>query len=174
MSNDGERLYVTNGNGFNPSTVSVINTLTNEVISSLQVGSGPISAAISHEDKKLYVANLGSGNVSVLDTATGSTINTIKTGSSTSDVSISNDGNYLYAANYGSSSISVINLSTYTSNEIATVDMPWSIVYVHKNVIALTKPASKDECKNNRWSTFTAIVYQNEGQCVSSFRGIRP
>ena len=50
--------------------MSVINTATNQVISTIGVGSSPQGLAISPDGTKAYVANGGSNTVSVINTAT--------------------------------------------------------------------------------------------------------
>src|SRR5918993_1225982 len=60
------RAYVTN---FSDNTVSVIDTATNTVTTTVSVGAGPRGVAITPGGAFAYVANL-SGTVSVIDTAT--------------------------------------------------------------------------------------------------------
>ena len=31
-----------------------------------------------------------------------------------------------------------------------------------------TYPLTKDECKENKWKTYTETMFKNQGQCVSS------
>ena len=59
--------YVTNGMSNN---VSVIDTSTNKVVTSVPVGSGPDGIAITPDGSYAYVANSGSNNVSVINTST--------------------------------------------------------------------------------------------------------
>lgn len=65
---DGNLVYVTNnGSG----TVSVYNTQTLSVESTVMVGTGPTGIAISPDGVRVYVANRGSNSVSVFDALTG-------------------------------------------------------------------------------------------------------
>jgi YVTN family beta-propeller protein len=49
-------------------TVSVIDTATNMVMTTLTVGSAPEGVAVTPDGRHAYVANEGSNNVSVIDT----------------------------------------------------------------------------------------------------------
>jgi YVTN family beta-propeller protein len=66
--------YVTN---VVESTVSVINTDTNTVITSMPVGDDPAGLAITPDGTRVYVANQVDNTVSVIDTATNTVIDTI-------------------------------------------------------------------------------------------------
>jgi len=50
--------YITNGNS---ATVSVIDTSTNTVINTIQVGATPYGVAVSPSGNRVYVANRGNG-----------------------------------------------------------------------------------------------------------------
>src|SRR5678815_1434725 len=58
-------------------TVSVINTDTNIVISTISVGDGPLAVAITPDGTRAYIANQVDSTVSVIDTATKTVIATI-------------------------------------------------------------------------------------------------
>jgi YVTN family beta-propeller protein len=62
---DGKHAYVTN---FESNNVSKINTATNLVEATIQVGKQPEGIAIAPDGKHAYVANSGSNTVSVVDT----------------------------------------------------------------------------------------------------------
>src|SRR5687767_7723555 len=57
--------YVANAGSDN---VSVIETSTNTVATTVTVGDGPIGVAITHDGAFAYVTNAGSNNVSVIET----------------------------------------------------------------------------------------------------------
>jgi YVTN family beta-propeller protein len=75
---DGKNAYLTNG-GLN--TVSVINTATNTVSATVDVGVDPGGLAITPDGKHVYVTNHGSDNVSVIDTAANKVVVEVKVGS---------------------------------------------------------------------------------------------
>ena len=73
---DGTRAYVTNQNS---NTVSVINTATNAVINTINVGTEPVGIDIT-SGNLIYVVNKVSNNVSVINVATNTVIDTISVG----------------------------------------------------------------------------------------------
>ena len=57
-----QNAYITNSGS---NTVSVIDTATNTVVSTIPVGISPGGVAVTPDGSKVYVTNLGSANVSV-------------------------------------------------------------------------------------------------------------
>jgi YVTN family beta-propeller protein len=68
---------LTNG-GFK--TVSVIDTVTNMVSATVDVGVDPVGVAVTPDGKRAYVTNHGSSNVSVIDTANNTVSATVDVG----------------------------------------------------------------------------------------------
>ena len=66
--------YITN---INLNNVSVINTVTNQVVATIGVGRGPTGVSVSGDGSRVYVANTGSDDVSVINTATNQVVATI-------------------------------------------------------------------------------------------------
>jgi len=62
--------------------VFTIDTATNKVIGSVEVGQRPWGIALSPDGKTLYSANGPSNDVSVVDLATNAVVKTIKAGTS--------------------------------------------------------------------------------------------
>ena len=79
LSSDATRAYVSTGRG---KTVFIINTATNAVTGSVEVGDRPWGMALSPDGKTLYTANGPSNDVSVVDLATPSVTKKIKAGNS--------------------------------------------------------------------------------------------
>jgi YVTN family beta-propeller protein len=100
-------------------TVSVINTATNTVVTSIPVGGGPCGVAFSPDGTKAYVVNLYSNNVSVINTATNTVVTSIPVGGGPWNVAFSPNGNTAYVINSGSNNVSVIN--TATNTVVATI-----------------------------------------------------
>ncbi|MEU8585437.1 beta-propeller fold lactonase family protein [Streptomyces sp. NPDC048664] len=105
----GTFTYVVNS-GLN--SVSVINTATNTVTTTIPVGTGPDSVAITPDSTKAYVTNATSNNVSVINTSTNTVTTTIPVGSSPRGVAVNPAGTFAYVTNSASNSVSVINTST--------------------------------------------------------------
>ena len=70
-------MYVSNGKS---ATVSVIDTSTNAIVSTVAVGQRPWNMAITPDGRKVYVANGRSGSVSVIDTTTDKKLTDIPVG----------------------------------------------------------------------------------------------
>ncbi len=131
--------YVTNyGDGLSASTVSVIDTSSNEVIGSpINVGIGPIGIAVNPAGTFIYVANQGSSTVSVINTSTGlpvlGTPIALPAGSAPNGIAIDPSGAFVYVTNEGTdllpdSTVSVINTSTNTvSSTIPVGSRPFGI-----------------------------------------------
>jgi YVTN family beta-propeller protein len=62
------------------STVSVLDTSTNVVTSTVHVGKTPSDVVVSPDGKKAYVANSDSGNISIIDTSTNTVIDSMNVG----------------------------------------------------------------------------------------------
>jgi YVTN family beta-propeller protein len=77
MSPDGKRVYVSNGKD---GSVSVIDTASNAVVTTIPVGKRPWNMAITPDGSKLYVANGRSNSVSVIDTASNTVSKEISVG----------------------------------------------------------------------------------------------
>ena len=110
--------YVTNaGSG----TVSVINTATNSVLTTVPVGVSPEQVAVSLNGLFAYVTNPGSDNVSVIDTATNTVVATILVGTGPAGIAATPNG-AVYVANSGSNNVSVIDTATNTVVATIVVD----------------------------------------------------
>jgi YVTN family beta-propeller protein len=98
---------------------------------SLPVGSRPMKAVVSTDDRKVYLSNGRAGTVTVLDTRDYSLLSTIKVGTRPWGIGFSPDGKYLFAANGPSNDVSVVDLSR--NQEIARVkagESPWGLAIV--------------------------------------------
>lgn len=77
-------------------TVSVIDTATNKVTATVNVGHHPSKVAISPDRTKVYVANSGSDTVSVIDAASNTVTATVDIGASPYDVVVNPEGTMVY------------------------------------------------------------------------------
>ena len=107
------RAYITGGN-----QVSVIDTGTNTVVTSIVVGNAATSAAVTPDGTKVYVTRrLEVGKVAVIQASTNTLLTTIDVGEFPSDVAISPDGTTAWVANLsftGNNTVSRIDTSTDT------------------------------------------------------------
>jgi YVTN family beta-propeller protein len=79
LSPDASKLYVSTGRG---RQVFTIDTATNKVLSSVEVGARPWGIALSPDAKTLYSANGPSNDISVVDLATNTVTKKVKVGQS--------------------------------------------------------------------------------------------
>jgi YVTN family beta-propeller protein/parallel beta-helix repeat protein len=118
FSLDGSTAYVPSLSG---NSVAVIDTATNEVTTSISVGSTPYFAALVPDGKRLYVPNFRGDSVSVIDTDAASgtyhtVIATIATGSRSRPqyLTVSADGAKVYVVCDGDDDVVVINTADNT------------------------------------------------------------
>src|SRR6516164_2338841 len=97
-----QNAYITN-QGVYPnfsSKVTVIDTTTNKVVTTVDVGSAPVGVAVKPDGSKIYVGNQGRhSTVSVIDTATESVSATIDVGLEPTGVAVTPDGSKVYVTN---------------------------------------------------------------------------
>ena len=101
--------YVTDIKG---TAVSVINTSTNTLSTTITVGTSPFGVAMTPDGTKAYVTNYIDDTVSVINTATGLVSATITVGNDPAGVAITPNGAFAYVANGGDGTVSVINTAT--------------------------------------------------------------
>ena len=152
MSADGTKVYVSNWGGKIPGpgdltdgmfpvvvdqrtgipvsgTVSVIDTATNTVVNTIEVGLHPCGMALSPSGDRLYVTNANSDTVSVIDTASDTVTKTLHVGqvgpgrvpvlgSSPNAVTVSPDGRTLYVANAAENAVAVVDPETTSANAV--------------------------------------------------------
>ncbi|HUZ92181.1 MAG TPA: YncE family protein [Methylocella sp.] len=103
--------------------VSVIDTATNEVETTIGVGFGPEAIAVTPDGSRAYVVggDPGSGFVAVIDTASNTVVAVIPVGALPHGVAVTPDGKHAYVTNFFSESVSVID--TATNMVLATVHL---------------------------------------------------
>jgi YVTN family beta-propeller protein len=113
---DGKKVYVANCESNN---VSVIDTTTNTVTTTVNVGSYPIGVTVTPDGTKIYVTNYNNNSVSLIDTTSNKVTATIPVGNNPYGIATNQQGTKVYVTNYNSSSVSVIDTSI--NKVIATV-----------------------------------------------------
>ena len=73
----GTKAYIAN---YNSNTISVIDTSTNTVTSTVNVGNNPLGVAVNPAGTKVYVTNGASNTVSAIGTATNTVTATVNVG----------------------------------------------------------------------------------------------
>jgi serine/threonine-protein kinase len=105
---DSSRLYATNRDD---DTVSVIDTATDAVVSTLQLaeGDGPEGIAVTPDGSTSFVVNHGSSTVAVIDNERGAPVRAIPVALSPTDVVVDEDGRAYVTSNDGAA---VLELDT--------------------------------------------------------------
>jgi YVTN family beta-propeller protein len=150
ISADGSKVYVSNWGGRVPGpgdvtdgmfpivvdprtgipvsgTVSVLDTATNTVVKSIEVGLHPTGMALSPRGDRLYVTNANSDTVSVIDTASDAVTGTLHVGvmgpgnvpvlgSSPNAVTVSPNGRTLYVANASQNAVAVVDVGHHAED----------------------------------------------------------
>ena len=105
----GSRVYV--ANQFDK-TVSVIDTGTGAVVSTVPVAGSATGVAVNADGSRAYVTLKGAAKVAVINTATNKVLTTISTGAGPEAVAVSPNGSRVYVSNTGGSTVSVIDAAT--------------------------------------------------------------
>ncbi|HVO47923.1 MAG TPA: YncE family protein [Steroidobacteraceae bacterium] len=109
FSPDGKTAYVAN-NGAN--TVSVVNTASDAIDTSVSGFSAPSSISVTPDGKKLFVTNSGNHTVSVIDVpglgSPESVATTTSGGSSLAGIAVSPDGSHAYVADSTANTVTEI------------------------------------------------------------------
>lgn len=111
--------YVANNLG---DTVSVVNTNTHLVVTTIPVGTFPYGVAVDQAGKFAYVTNSASNDVSVISTATNTVVATIGGQAGPMEIVLTPNGKTAYVSNSNSGSVAVINTST--RQVTATIPVP--------------------------------------------------
>ncbi len=117
--------YITNQLDDN---VSVIDTATNTVTTTIAVGDFPDAVAVNPAGTRVYVTNRGDNTVSVVNTTTNTTVATVTVGLDPRGVVVNPAGTRVYVANNSGNTVSVID--TGSNTVVATVPVgsfPWGI-----------------------------------------------
>jgi YVTN family beta-propeller protein len=102
-------------------TVTVVDTATNAVVATVEVGDEPLAAAVNPAGTRAYVTNqvAPSGTVSVIDTAINGVIATVTVGARPSGAAVKPPGDRVYVTNRDDKNVSVID--TASNTVVATI-----------------------------------------------------
>ena len=101
--------------------VSVVDTSTNSVVATVQVGDLPIGVAVGPDRARAYVTNFVGNSVSVIDISNNSVVATVAVGTGPNHPTVTPDGTRLYVPNGSSDNVSVVD--TATNAVMATVSV---------------------------------------------------
>jgi len=118
----GPFAYVTSGNN-----ISVIDTATDKVVDTMEIGSGLVGVTVNPTGTKVYVTNNYDNTVSVIDTIASRVIAIINGLNSPYGIAITPDGKKAYVANWGggatfeNGTVSVIDTAINNVTDTVTV-----------------------------------------------------
>lgn len=128
-------LYVANAGA---STVSVYDTDTYELITTITVGNSPHYMVLSPDGSTLFAADNGGSTVSVIDTASNTLTHTINVASQPFTIAISPDGQLVYTIGQTTNDLSIIDATSYTVSDTISLGGAGATGY-----IAFTPDGSK-------------------------------
>ena len=113
LSHDGKRLYVTNfGELMKKKCVSVYDTDTLALVEEIDLPGEAVEAALSPDDRTLYVSSFWTHSVMFVDLGTKAVTHDVKTGAHPKVVTSSPDGKRVYVANWSGGSVTEIDTSS--------------------------------------------------------------
>jgi YVTN family beta-propeller protein len=115
------RLYVANADSGSPSTVSVIDTSTNILVTNVGVGKEPQSIAVNPNTNLIYVANFSSNSISVID---GSTNSATTLGIGAGQLAINPSTNKIYFTNSSAGTLTVLDGATNATQTVLVGSNP--------------------------------------------------
>ena len=104
--------------------VAVIDTGTNRVINTIDVGLGPLAVAANAAGTRVYVANEGVPTVSVIDTAAQAVVATIPLSDPPVGIAVDPSGAHVYVTTPVASSVSVIDAASNTVTDTIPIPGP--------------------------------------------------
>jgi YVTN family beta-propeller protein len=108
-------VYVAN-TAFGPDTITVINGVTNQVITTVDLGTNGGSLSVNPQTHMVYVAANGYSGLVVFSGTTNTVASQISLKYSAEDITVAPAANLLYVAE--SSEVAVVNLATNTTTDI--------------------------------------------------------
>jgi YVTN family beta-propeller protein len=129
VSRDGKYAYVTN---YSSANVSVIDTSSKQVVTSVPTGSSPVGVAVSPDGTKVYVANSFPNSVTVIGTAAFATKQIpMPEYTYPSSIAISPDGTRVYVAgnnlvpDFGNAPCYVFVIDTSSNEVVNSIRVPY-------------------------------------------------
>jgi YVTN family beta-propeller protein len=102
-------------------TVSVIDTSTNTVSTTITVGTNPGGTAVTTDGATAYISNYTDNTVSVIDTSTNTVTATVNVGTNPGGLACTPNGSFIYVPNINGGTVSVIERATNTVTATITV-----------------------------------------------------
>jgi YVTN family beta-propeller protein len=171
FSPDGKKVYVSVWNDARTiAALSVLDTTTNGIVATIPVRTRPFLAAVSPNNRWIYVPNHDTGTVSVIDSQTDKAVGEFTVPPNPHSVAFTPDGSRLYVADHESNIVSVVDTSSNTV--IAQIPVPTSPhnVAVHPTrplaIVASFDAASVSAIDTNTNAVIATIPVQKQPQHV--------
>jgi molecular chaperone DnaK len=172
FSPDGKKVYVSVWNDARTiAALSVLDTTTNGIVATIPVRTRPFLAAVSPNNKWIYVPNHDTGTVSVIDSETDKAVGEFTVPPNPHSVAFTPDGSRLYVADHESNIVSVVDTSNNTV--IAQIPVPTSPhnVAVHPTrplaIVASFDAASVSAIDTNTNAVVATIPVRKQPQHVA-------
>ena len=130
---------------FNSGVVTVIDTSSNTIVTTVDVGFSPFGLAVTPDGTRVYVANSGDNTVSVIDTSDNTVVATVPVGTAPVGVGVKPDGSRAYVTNRDNNSVSIIDTSNNTVVGTVIVPSPYGV-------------AVNPDGSRGMWRTTTAVL----------------
>lgn len=113
-STNGDYLYVANrGDGSGTGSVTVIDTVSHQIIDRIAVGTGPQQVASAANGKRIYVTNVNrgaaTGSITVIRAKDNTVVDTIAVGREPVGIAVAPDSKRAYVTNVGDGTVTVIS-----------------------------------------------------------------
>jgi len=116
---------------FKDNAVGVLDTSTDQVLSTIAVPAGPHGIVITPDGRWVYISSDGASTVSVIDTSRDTISNSIEVGQTPHALAITPDGSMVLVAGFGTDQVSAINT--------ATDQVVWNVGVASPHNIAITQ-----------------------------------
>jgi YVTN family beta-propeller protein len=117
-----QKAYITN---WGSDTVSVIDTATNTVVATINVGHQPFGAAVTSDGSKVYITSQGTNTVQVIDGTTYTVGPVINVGGCPTGIAVTPNGSKVYVTNQTDGTVSVISTASNTAKTVPLVSGPF-------------------------------------------------
>ncbi len=107
---------------FKDNVVAVLDTGTNQVLSTIPIPAGPHGLVITPDGRTVYASSDGDSKVSVIDTTTDKVVKSIEVGKMPHGLAMTPDGHQVLVAVYGTSQVAFID--TATNEVVGQVPVP--------------------------------------------------
>jgi YVTN family beta-propeller protein len=127
---EGSRVYITNANGDDGGTVSIVDTQNYSILDKIQVGSNPHEIVVSPDGSRVYTVRTSGDLLVVIDARTSTVIRYVPLGIGAWHLALSYDGQFLCASQwYLGSKIVIVDTTTFSVRTISVGRDPVGVAF---------------------------------------------